>query len=77
MPRITPIHWKVLECIFKKDGFKFKGQSSSHRLYEKDGIERPIVIPTYNEVDSGIILGLMRTAKMTRQKYFKLLKRCK
>lgn len=77
MSRITPIHWKILECIFKKDGFSFKGQSSSHRLYEKEGIDRPLVIPTYSEIDSDIILGLMRTAKMSRQKYFKLLKRCK
>jgi len=77
MSRITPVHWKVLECIFQSDGFKFRGQSGSHRVYEKEGIERPVVIPTYNEVDSWIILGLMRTAKMTRDRYFKLLKKCR
>ena len=77
MSRITPVHWKVLECIFKRDGFKFRGQSGSHRIYEKDGIERPLVIPTYNEVDSWIIHGLMHTAKMTRDRYFQLLRKCR
>jgi predicted RNA binding protein YcfA (HicA-like mRNA interferase family) len=76
MPRIAPVHWKVLECIFKSDGFKFRGQSGSHRIYEKEEIERPVVILAYNEVDSRIILGLMRTAGMTRDRYFKLLKKC-
>ena len=77
MPRITPVHWKTLECIFKRDGFRFKRQSGDHRLYEKAGIARPIVIPTYSEIDSDIILGLLRTAKMPRERYFRLLKKCK
>ncbi len=77
MPRITPVHWKVLECIFKKDGFKYRSQAGSHRAYVKPGIERPIIIPAYNEIDADIIRGLIRTAKMSRDKYFRLLKKCK
>jgi len=74
MPHIAPVHWKALECIFKSDGFTFRGQSGSHRIYEKEGIERTVVIPTYDEVDSRIILGLMHTAKMTRDRYFIVIK---
>jgi predicted RNA binding protein YcfA (HicA-like mRNA interferase family) len=70
MPRITPVHWKVLECIFVKDGFVFERQKGDHRSYVKPGVFRPIVIPTYKEVDHNIILSNMRTAKMSRQGYF-------
>ncbi|NLN38255.1 MAG: addiction module toxin, HicA family [Smithella sp.] len=77
MPRITPIHWKVLECIFLKDGFVFERQVGSHRSYSKLGVSRPIVIPTYTEIDENIIKSNMRTANMTREKYFTLLKSCK
>lgn len=77
MPRITPIHWKVLECIFTKDGFVFERQVGSHRLYTKPGVSRPIVIPAYQEVDDDIILSNMRTAGMSRGNYFKLLDKCK
>lgn len=77
MPRITPIHWKTLECIFIKNGFRFDRQAGDHRCYIKDGIHRAIVIPTYNEVDVKIIRSNMRTAGMTRNKYFKFLKECK
>ena len=24
MPRLTPVHWRVLECIFLLDGFTFE-----------------------------------------------------
>jgi len=77
MPRITPVNWKVLECIFLKDGFVFDRQAGDHRSYVKPGIARPVVIPTYKEIDTDIILSNMRTAGMSREQYFALLKMCK
>ena len=77
MPRITPVNWKVLECIFLKNGFVFDRQVGDHRSYVKLGIARPVVIPTYKEIDTDIILSNMRTAGMSRERYFALLKMCK
>ena len=77
MPRIAPIHWRILECIFVKDGFVFKRQKGSHRQYSKEGVNRPVVIPTYDEVCKDIIFSNMRTANMSRNKYFEYLKECK
>lgn len=77
MPRITPIKWKILECIFIKDGFVFERQSGDHRSYSKEGILRPIVIPTYDEIDIDIIKSNMKTAGMSRDRYFELLNKCK
>lgn len=77
MPRITPVHWKVLECIFKKGGFRFIRQGADHRVYSKKGVIRPVVIPTYSEVMVHIIQSNMRTAGMSRDRYFELLKKCR
>ena len=77
MPRITPVHWKVLECIFQADGFEFHRQKGDHRVYTKQGIKRPIVIPTYKNIGPDIIHSCLRTAKMDRDRYFGLLKKCK
>ena len=77
MPRITPVHWRILECVFKKDGFVFGRQQGDHRIYSKKGIDRPIVIPTYKEIDIAIIQSNMRTAGMDRRRYFQLFKECK
>lgn len=76
MPRINPVHWKTLECIFQKAGFVFDRQKGDHRLYEKEGCPRPVVIPTYKEIDSDIILSNMKTAGMSREDYFRYLEEC-
>ncbi len=77
MSRLTPVKWKILECIFLKDGFVFERQEGSHRSYSKKGVLRPVIIPTYPEVDVHIIRGNMRTANMSRERYFQLLEQCK
>jgi len=77
MPRLTVIHWKLLEAIFLKDGFLFFRQEGSHRSYVKDGCPRPVVIPTYNEIGIDIIKANMRTANMSRDRYFELLEQCR
>ena len=77
MPRITPQHWLIIECIFLRVGFHFERQSSSHRVYSKEGVNRPVIIPEYNEVQVDIIQRIMRTANMTRDEYFIHLDACK
>lgn len=77
MPRITPICWKVLECIFAIAGFVFDRQKGDHRIYSRKGCIRPVIIPTYKEIDHDIILSNLRTAKLSREDYFQYLKQCK
>ena len=73
MPRITPIHWKLLEKVFLAIGFRFVRQEGSHRSYTKPGIFRPVVIPTYDEVPVAIIRKNLQTAGISRDDYFRLL----
>ena len=77
MPRITPVHWKTLECVFLKAGFQFARQEGSHRSYVKEGISRPIVIPKYKEVDVMIIKSNLKSAGLSRDEYFNYLRECK
>ncbi len=67
---MTGERWKK---VFVAEGFEFKGQRGTHRRYAKPGIGRPIVIPTYREVSLDIILANLRTARMSRERYFELL----
>jgi predicted RNA binding protein YcfA (HicA-like mRNA interferase family) len=76
MPRITTKHWKTLECIFEKDGFIFEREGPSHNVYTKKGHVRPVIIPRYDDVGIDIIMANMRTAGMSREKYFQLLGEC-
>jgi predicted RNA binding protein YcfA (HicA-like mRNA interferase family) len=77
MPRLTPVHWKTLECVFLKAGFAFARQRGDHRIYAKPGVLRPVVIPTYDAIAQDIITSNLRTAKMSRNEYFQLLDECR
>lgn len=73
MPRITPIHYRKLVKVFEVSGFVFDRQEGDHLIYEKEGTLRPVVIPMYKEVPVYIIIGNLRTAKMSRNEYLELL----
>ena len=73
MPRITPVHWRTLEKVFLAAGFHFARQEGSHRSYVKDGVLRPIVIPTYTEVPVAIIRSNLKSAGISRDEYFQLI----
>ncbi len=75
MPRITPQHWKRIICAFKKLGYEFSRQESSHIMLKIKG-KRPLVIPTYDSVGIDIITGLIRTAGIDRDKFLELLEGC-
>lgn len=73
MPRITPVHWRVLERVFLEAGFRFVRQEGSHRSYVKDGVPCPVVLPAYTQVPVSIIRNNLKTAGIRRDDYFKLL----
>ena len=73
MPKLTPVHYQTLVKIFKKAGFVIARRESSHIMMEKDKVLRPLVIPSYPEVPVSIIKGLLRTAGLTREEYFRLI----
>ena len=77
MPRITPESWKVLKSIFSESGFGNWRTKGDHLVGSKTGVIRPIVIPRYKDIAPEIIIGRLRTAKMSRERYFKLRKQCK
>ena len=63
----------MLVAIFERDGFSFLRQRGDHLIYTKPGVKRPLVIPVYPEVPVFIIKNLLRTAGMSRERYFELL----
>ena len=74
MPAIRPIRFQRLIRVFEQDGFRFDRQEGDHKIYVKSGVKRPVVIPMYHEIPIFIIKGLLRTAGMSRDRYFELLK---
>lgn len=72
MPQLKPVDWKTLVKIFELDGFTQDRNQGSHIVMTKPGIARPVVIPKYPEVGLDIIRSNMRTADMSRERFFRL-----
>ncbi len=76
MPPLRPVDYRTLAKVFERDGFIFDRQGGDHLIYIKPGVKRPLVIPMYKELPVFIIKNLLRTAGMSRDQYFELLKNC-
>lgn len=72
--KITPIPYQKLVQVFELDGFTVKRQKGDHLILTKPGVKRPVVIKTSRrEVPVTHILTNLRTAGMSRERYFELL----
>lgn len=74
--KITPIHYKKLVKVFEQEGFRVMRQKGDHLILTKPGVSRPVVIKiSKHEVPVIHILTNLRTAGISRERYFELLKR--
>jgi predicted RNA binding protein YcfA (HicA-like mRNA interferase family) len=75
MPRIVPIHFRRLVRVLELEGFILVREHGDHMIFRKEGIERPIVVPRYDPLPVFIIKNVLRTARISRDRYFDLLER--
>jgi predicted RNA binding protein YcfA (HicA-like mRNA interferase family) len=73
VPPLHPVHYKDLIGVFEQEGFAFDRQRGDHLIYTKSGVARLLVIPMYHAVPVFIVKNLLRTAGMSRERYFTLL----
>ncbi|MDE2321967.1 MAG: type II toxin-antitoxin system HicA family toxin [candidate division NC10 bacterium] len=72
--RIVPIPSQLLVRVFELEGFRIKRQKGDHLILTKSGVKRPVVIKTSpREVPVTHILTNLRTAGISRERYFELL----
>jgi predicted RNA binding protein YcfA (HicA-like mRNA interferase family) len=74
MPKIVPIPASKLRRVFEKAGFKCVRTEGDHLVYTKEAVARPVVIPDRAAVPVFIIKNNLRTAGISRDEYFSLLK---
>jgi predicted RNA binding protein YcfA (HicA-like mRNA interferase family) len=76
--KITPIPYTLLIKIFKADGFSIVRRKGDHIIMTKPGVKRPVVIKSSPKlVPVTHIRTNMRTAGMSRERYFQLLEKVK
>ena len=73
MPKLSPVSYQTLKRVFETDGFRCVRTEGDHMVFTKPGVIRPVVIPKYATVPVFIIKNNLRTAGITRERYFELL----
>jgi len=59
-----------------KDGCWFDRQEGDHRIYKRDGLKRPLVVPMDSDLPVFIIRNNLKILGINRNEYFELLKDC-
>lgn len=73
MPRLRPVSYKQLVKMFEAEGFVCVRTEGDHMVFTKPGVIRPVVIPKYATVPIFIIKNNLRSAGISRERYFELL----
>ncbi|MDE2079404.1 MAG: type II toxin-antitoxin system HicA family toxin [Patescibacteria group bacterium] len=71
MPKIQSVHWKEFEKFLLRSGCMFKREKGDHRVYWKEGITRPIIVPRDTALPAFIILNNLRILGISRDEYLK------
>lgn len=73
--KLSPVSHKQLVKVFEADGFRLVREQGDHMVLTKEGVIRPVVIPKYAAVPVFIIKNNLRSAGISRDRYFELLDR--
>lgn len=75
MSRIVPIHYRKLVRVLELEGFSFVRERGDHMIFTKSGILRPVVVPRYDALPVFIIMNVLRTAQISRERYLEHMNR--
>ena len=72
--RLVPVRYRILVRVFELDGFQVSRSRGDHIIMTKPGAKRPVVIKrSPRTVPVTHIMTNLRTAGMSRERYFQLL----
>jgi predicted RNA binding protein YcfA (HicA-like mRNA interferase family) len=75
MAHLTPIHWKKFEKFLVYIGCHFEREKGDHRIYWREDLKRPVVIPRDTQLPVFIIRNNLRILNITPDEYLEILKR--
>ncbi len=75
MQRIVPIHCRKPVRILEMEGFSLARERGDHMVFTKPGVERPAVVSRYDSLPVFVIKNVLRTARISRERYLELLDR--
>lgn len=74
MPHLVPVKRNKFERFLKFVGCYLKRTAGDHLIYDRAGLERPVIITADREVPVFIIRNNLRTLKITPEEFLEILK---
>ncbi len=75
MPKLTPIRRKKFEKFLKFVGCTLKRTKGDHFIYDRLGLDRPVVITADKDVPVFIVRNSLRVLKISTDEFFQILKK--
>ncbi|HOQ15668.1 MAG TPA: type II toxin-antitoxin system HicA family toxin [Candidatus Paceibacterota bacterium] len=75
MAHLVPIHWKKFEKFLIYIGCHFEREKGDHRIYWREGLKRPVVIPRDTQLPVFVIRNNLRILNISPEEYLEILKR--
>ena len=75
MTRLAPIRWRKFEKFLLFVGCHFEREKGDHRIYWRENLKRPVVIPRDRELPVFIIRNNLRILGINPEEYLEILKR--
>ena len=69
------VDWKTFETFLLESGCVFKRMKGDHRIYNKPGLKRPLIVPQYDPLPPFIILNNLRVLCVGKDEFLKFLGR--
>jgi len=73
MSRIYPIHWKKFEEFLLFVGCSLAREKGDHRIYYREDLKRPVIIPKDSSLPIFVIRNNLRTLNILPEEYSKIL----
>ena len=74
MAHLVPIHWKKFEKFLIYIGCHFEREKDDHRIYWREGLKRPVVIPRDTQLPVFVIRNNLRILNISPEEYLEILK---
>ena len=75
MANFRPLHWKQFERFLLFVGCRFERERGDHRVYWRDGLKRPVVIPQDVAIPVFIIRNNLRILGISIKDYLDILEK--
>jgi predicted RNA binding protein YcfA (HicA-like mRNA interferase family) len=75
MPGIANISWKEFEKFLKFIGCTFVREKGDHRVWKRDGLKRPIIIPRDMSIPPFIVRNNLRLLGISVKEYLEIMGR--